>query len=94
MRELNRLYAERPALYERDFDPQGFQWIDGSDAEHSVLAFMRRGTSTRLRRSPASSTGRRSCERATTSVCPTEDRGVCLIPTTRGGEDRAPARRG
>jgi 1,4-alpha-glucan branching enzyme len=44
-RELNRLYAERPALYERDFDPQGFQWIDGSDAEHSVLAFMRRGTS-------------------------------------------------
>ena len=45
VRELNHLYAERPALFELDFDPQGFQWIDGSDAEHSVLAFMRRGTS-------------------------------------------------
>jgi len=45
VRELNDLYAQRPALFELDFDPQGFQWIDGSDAEHSVLAFMRRGRS-------------------------------------------------
>ena len=45
VRELNDLYAQRPALFELDFDPQGFQWIDGSDTEHSVLAFMRRGRS-------------------------------------------------
>jgi 1,4-alpha-glucan branching enzyme len=43
VRELNRLHHDQPALYERDFVAEGFQWIDGSDAEHSVIAFMRRG---------------------------------------------------
>jgi 1,4-alpha-glucan branching enzyme len=41
--DLNRFYRERPALFEMDFDPEGFQWIDCNDAQHSVLSFLRRG---------------------------------------------------
>jgi 1,4-alpha-glucan branching enzyme len=41
--DLNRLYREEPALHQRDCDPTGFEWIDGSDSEQSVLAFARRG---------------------------------------------------
>jgi 1,4-alpha-glucan branching enzyme len=39
--DLNRLYRERPALHQLDCRPEGFAWIDGSDAENSVLAFAR-----------------------------------------------------
>ena len=42
---LNRLYPAEPALFERDYDLQGFQWIDGSDHENNVIAFLRRGAS-------------------------------------------------
>jgi 1,4-alpha-glucan branching enzyme len=38
---LNTLYASEPALHELDCSPQGFAWIDGSDAAHSVIAFVR-----------------------------------------------------
>jgi 1,4-alpha-glucan branching enzyme len=41
--DLNRLYREEPALHELDCDAAGFEWIDGSDSEQSVLAFARRG---------------------------------------------------
>jgi 1,4-alpha-glucan branching enzyme len=41
--DLNRFYRETPALYERDFSQDGFEWIDCNDAEASVLAFMRKG---------------------------------------------------
>ncbi len=40
--QLNRLYGERAALHQTDFNPAGFEWIDGGDAEQSVLTFMRR----------------------------------------------------
>ncbi|MEO6194402.1 MAG: 1,4-alpha-glucan branching protein GlgB [Thermoanaerobaculia bacterium] len=40
--DLNRLYSDDPALHELDCNPDGFEWIDGSDAEHSVIAFLRR----------------------------------------------------
>jgi 1,4-alpha-glucan branching enzyme len=43
VRDLNRLYAATPALHERDFTPDGFEWISHDDAAHSVLAFVRRG---------------------------------------------------
>ncbi|HEX9944486.1 MAG TPA: 1,4-alpha-glucan branching protein GlgB [Thermoanaerobaculia bacterium] len=43
LEDLNRLYREEPALHELDCNPDGFEWIDGSDAEHSVIAFLRRG---------------------------------------------------
>ncbi|AGX87539.1 1,4-alpha-glucan branching protein GlgB [Candidatus Symbiobacter mobilis] len=47
VRELNALYRNTPALYQQDFVPDGFHWIDHGDAEHSVLAFARRGVGDR-----------------------------------------------
>jgi 1,4-alpha-glucan branching enzyme len=41
VRDLNKLMLAEPALYERDFEPEGFAWIDGSDTAHSVIAFIR-----------------------------------------------------
>jgi len=43
VRALNTLYRTEPALYEVDFDHTGFEWIDFSDVEHSVISFLRRG---------------------------------------------------
>ncbi len=43
--DLNRLYGSRPSLYESDFEAGGFSWIDCSDHEGSVLAFVRRAGS-------------------------------------------------
>jgi 1,4-alpha-glucan branching enzyme len=40
--ELNRVYKEQPALWERDFGPEGFSWIDASDVDGNVLSFLRR----------------------------------------------------
>ncbi|MHB1567426.1 MAG: 1,4-alpha-glucan branching protein GlgB [Acidiferrobacter sp.] len=39
--DLNRLYRTQPALHERDFDTEGFQWADMQDAEQSVISFYR-----------------------------------------------------
>jgi 1,4-alpha-glucan branching enzyme len=41
MEDLNRLYKEVPALWESDYDHDGFWWIDCGDAENSVLSFVR-----------------------------------------------------
>jgi len=41
VRQLNALYREEPALWQGDYDPQGFFWIDCGDAENSVLSFVR-----------------------------------------------------
>ncbi|WP_373478418.1 1,4-alpha-glucan branching enzyme [Geminocystis sp.] len=40
--DINTLYKNQPALYELDFEEEGFQWIDCSDNRHSVVAFLRR----------------------------------------------------
>ncbi|MGV3757421.1 MAG: 1,4-alpha-glucan branching protein GlgB [Verrucomicrobiota bacterium] len=42
MEDLNRLYRERHALFQTDYDTNGFQWIDCADNENSVLSFVRR----------------------------------------------------
>jgi len=44
MRDLNHFYRVTPALFARDFDPQGFEWIQCDDWQQSVLCFLRRGT--------------------------------------------------
>ncbi|MFZ0007106.1 MAG: 1,4-alpha-glucan branching protein GlgB [Steroidobacteraceae bacterium] len=41
--DLNRFYRHTPALYQRDFTPDGFEWIDCNDTESSTLAFLRKG---------------------------------------------------
>ncbi|HEV8261775.1 MAG TPA: 1,4-alpha-glucan branching protein GlgB, partial [Burkholderiales bacterium] len=43
MRDLNNAYRSLPALHQLDCEPQGFEWIDASDHERSVVAFLRRG---------------------------------------------------
>ena len=42
VRDLNRLYVGEPALWERDFDPSGFEWLELNDAAANVLAYLRR----------------------------------------------------
>ena len=43
VRDLNTLYRGTGAMYEVDFDPAGFEWIDCNDHQRSVLSFLRRG---------------------------------------------------
>ena len=45
MRDLNTLYRGQPALFELDFDPRGFEWVDCADYQRSILTFLRRGRS-------------------------------------------------
>lgn len=40
--DLNRIYQKCAALHELDFDPNGFQWLDGNDSDQSVLSFLRK----------------------------------------------------
>ena len=42
VRDLNRLYRSEPSLHQVDFEPDGFQWLDPSDSEQSVVSFVRR----------------------------------------------------
>ena len=42
VQDLNKLYLAEPGLWYADFDPEGFQWIDWQDSQHSVLSFLRR----------------------------------------------------
>jgi len=43
IKDLNRLYASEPALYEVDFEHTGFEWLDLHNWEESVIAFLRKG---------------------------------------------------
>lgn len=43
VRDLNRMGASEPALYEEDFQWEGFEWIDLHDSEQSTLSFLRKG---------------------------------------------------
>ncbi len=43
VRDLNQLYRTTPALWQKDFSGEGFQWIDFQDAENSIISFIRRG---------------------------------------------------
>ena len=43
VRDLNRVYRQKRALHQVDFEPQGFEWIDHNDRDHSALSFIRRG---------------------------------------------------
>ncbi|OJV12748.1 MAG: 1,4-alpha-glucan branching enzyme [Dyadobacter sp. 50-39] len=46
IKDLNELYRTEPSLYERNFSSDGFEWIDNQDASNSVLAWIRKGSST------------------------------------------------
>lgn len=44
MKDLNKLYRNYPAMYELDFSNNGFEWIDFSDSENSVVSFVRKSS--------------------------------------------------
>ncbi|HEX4347650.1 MAG TPA: 1,4-alpha-glucan branching protein GlgB [Vicinamibacterales bacterium] len=44
---LNWQYHAEPALYQQDFDPAGFRWIDSNDNENSVFSIVRYARDTR-----------------------------------------------
>ena len=41
--DLNNFYRANPTLYELDFEQGGFEWIDYSDWQSSVVSFIRKG---------------------------------------------------
>ncbi|MCA0131643.1 1,4-alpha-glucan branching protein GlgB [Winogradskyella alexanderae] len=43
IKDLNSFYKNEPALYEKQFTGDGFEWIDYNDAENSVLVYIRKG---------------------------------------------------
>ena len=43
VRDLNKLYQEIPSLAFGDTKPDGFEWINCTDAENSILTFLRKG---------------------------------------------------
>lgn len=42
-KDLNQLYKTQPALYEKAFSAEGFEWLHYGDAQNSVLTYMRKG---------------------------------------------------
>ncbi len=45
IQDLNALYKSETALYQFQFTDKGFEWIDYSDSENSVIVFMRKSES-------------------------------------------------
>jgi 1,4-alpha-glucan branching enzyme len=43
--QLNRLYAQEPALHDFDTDPNGFEWIDCNDNAASTISLLRKSRS-------------------------------------------------
>ena len=43
VRDLNKLYKTEPALFEKQFSHEGFEWIDHSDHQNSVMSYIRKG---------------------------------------------------
>jgi 1,4-alpha-glucan branching enzyme len=41
VRHLNHLHRQEPALHQRDFTADGFQWVDASDVGASVVSWLR-----------------------------------------------------
>ncbi len=41
--DLNGLYKNNPALFEKQFTAEGFEWINYSDAQNAVLSYIRKG---------------------------------------------------
>ncbi|MBK8701533.1 MAG: 1,4-alpha-glucan branching protein GlgB [Saprospiraceae bacterium] len=42
VKDLNKLYTTEKAMYELQFDPKGFEWLDFSNHEASIIAYIRK----------------------------------------------------
>ncbi|HSR12944.1 MAG TPA: 1,4-alpha-glucan branching protein GlgB, partial [Thermodesulfobacteriota bacterium] len=45
VKDLNAVYRRSPALFQKDFAPEGFEWVDFRDADNSVISYLRKGKS-------------------------------------------------
>ena len=43
VKDLNTMYKNTPALYEKGFSSEGFEWINFGDNENSVISYIRKG---------------------------------------------------
>ncbi len=43
VKEINHFYLKQGPLWERDFDFRGFEWVDFSDTDNSVISYRRKG---------------------------------------------------
>ncbi|MER3318552.1 MAG: 1,4-alpha-glucan branching protein GlgB [Allomuricauda sp.] len=43
IKDLNKMYKNNPALYEKQFSQEGFQWIEYNDQENTVISYIRKG---------------------------------------------------
>jgi len=41
--DLNKLYKQEPALFEKQYSHDGFEWINYGDHENSVISYVRKG---------------------------------------------------
>ncbi len=41
MRDINNMYTDTPALWQRDDDPMGFEWIDANDHQANTFSWLR-----------------------------------------------------
>ncbi len=46
VKALNQLYKDEPALYEKGFEGSSFEWVDGGNANDSILIYNRKGHDT------------------------------------------------
>ncbi|MDQ0058336.1 1,4-alpha-glucan branching protein GlgB [Paenibacillus harenae] len=46
VKDLNHVYVDESSLWERDREPECFEWIDVNNANQSVISFIRRGNGT------------------------------------------------
>ena len=44
-KDLNLFYKSTPALYEKGFNHEGFEWVSYDDSENSVISYLRKGNS-------------------------------------------------
>jgi 1,4-alpha-glucan branching enzyme len=42
VKALNGLYTNHPALYQSDYSPEGFEWIDCANSKDSIVIFLRK----------------------------------------------------
>jgi 1,4-alpha-glucan branching enzyme len=43
VKEINHIYKSEPALYDKQFSPEGFAWLDTTDRENCVVYYQRKG---------------------------------------------------
>lgn len=43
VKSLNKVYKTEGALFDKQFDPEGFKWVDASDTENCIISYLRQG---------------------------------------------------